>query len=664
MRAHSILLGLVSAALALPPRPGEGGQTFAIVQQFQTEQPRLASRLARRHEHHHDEALVDATAEEAWREKYEHDGGGDAATEGVLDAGFSATTSAAVSAPSSHPAMNSHHEEEGEHDHHHSREPPKLVLDEEEILKTHAPDPPSYLDLDRTSEGMPGTMVAHVVLMCLAFFGLLPLAIFLKAGGSHLAILPQVGFLALSLFGFFLGIVYARNTPDRYEGSSHTSWGWFTMALAVILNVVDVVRFLVKFTRFEQRFESMISLASSKVGWSRAEKHVTELHSGLEERTALVDSPSYEHSPGRWSLDQPQILSPSSSRGNSLTFSDSDTVYDSAGPDLGGVNVAAFEPPRSRLQIFVSNGLALAMRLLIVIAYIDVFNGVSVYTGVCRGNYLNGCLAHGIKGSVFFWYGLLTFARYCGGMSVLGWAWNKRPSGSGCTAEFVESFVIFLYGSTNTWMERMGKTGAYSVKDVQHISIAVMFWAAGSLGMLLESRTVRAWLAAPASRASALDPARISAPASSNFSFNPFPALVIGVTGVAMSAHHQTYQFQVEIHALWGYLLAAFSAFRFLTYFFLYLRPPASILPSRPPTEALASIFLACGGVVFVLSTEQITFAAMRHRADDMMAFLNVTFAFVCSVFVWIAVLFGVKGWATNRSEPRSVVESARPKPV
>lgn len=157
--------------------------------------------------------------------------------------------------------------------------------------------------------------------------------------------------------------------------------------------------------------------------------------------------------------------------------------------------------------------------------------------------------------------------------------------------------------------------------------------------MLLESRTVRAWLATPATRASSLDPARIAQPASSSFSFNPFPALVIGVTGVVMSAHHQAYQFQgecatlphlswlelkislvsVEIHALWGYLLAAFSVFRFLTYFFLYLRPPASILPSRPPTEALASLFLACGGVVFVLSTEQITFAAMRHQADDMM---------------------------------------------
>lgn len=74
------------------------------------------------------------------------------------------------------------------------------------------------------------------------------------------------------------------------------------------------------------------------------------------------------------------------------------------------------------------------------------------------------------------WYGLLTFGRYCGAFSALGWAWNRHPAKSHTiwTAEFVESLVIFVYGSTNTWMERMGKTGAYSVKDVQHISIAIM----------------------------------------------------------------------------------------------------------------------------------------------------------------------------------------------
>lgn len=135
-----------------------------------------------------------------------------------------------------------------------------------------------------------------------------------------------------------------------------------------------------------------------------------------------------------------------------------------------------------------------------------------------------------------------------------------------------------------------------------------------------------------------------------------------------MAAHHQTYQFQVDIHALWGNLLGAFAGFRFLTYFFLFLRPPSSILPSRPPTEALASLALTCGGVVFILSVEQVTFAAMRHHADDVMvrsgslmfrkrpesrahaicpnlqAFLNLTVAVVCAWFFWTACLFAIKG--------------------
>lgn len=92
-----------------------------------------------------------------------------------------------------------------------------------------------------------------------------------------------------------------------------------------------------------------------------------------------------------------------------------------------------------------------------------------------------------------------------------------------------------------------------------------------------------------------------------------------------MSAHHQDYAFQVTIHALWGYLLAGFSAFRLMTYFFLFVRPPVdSIMPSRPPTEALAAFCLVSGGIVFALSDEEISYASMRHGWDDMMAMLNI----------------------------------------
>ncbi len=74
-------------------------------------------------------------------------------------------------------------------------------------------------------------------------------------------------------------------------------------------------------------------------------------------------------------------------------------------------------------------------------------------------------------------YGVLTFARYLGAYSDLGWAWNRRPgSGYAPSAEMVECAAIFTYGITNTWMERFGASpgSAYTVKQVQHISIAVM----------------------------------------------------------------------------------------------------------------------------------------------------------------------------------------------
>lgn len=195
-------------------------------------------------------------------------------------------------------------------------------------------------------------------------------------------------------------------------------------------------------------------------------------------------------------------------------------------------------------------------------------------------------------------------------------------------------------------MERFGAHPGdpYTTKQVQHISIAVseiiiclcnvrltdpreqvMFWFAGLLGMGLESKTFRSWLAAGSlasqhyaapSHHHKREQNSVAEPPTYIASFNPFPALCIGIMGTAMAAHFQPYVFQVQIHALWGNLLTGFAVMRCLTYFFLWLGPPRSILPSRPPTEAVASFFLACGGLVFMFSTEEVTIAAMRQGRD------------------------------------------------
>jgi len=80
-----------------------------------------------------------------------------------------------------------------------------------------------------------------------------------------------------------------------------------------------------------------------------------------------------------------------------------------------------------------------------------------------------------------------------------------------------------------------------------------MFCFAGLIGMGIESRPIRKWLAHsvfPSSQSSDLPQEAIAEPQSYTGSFNPFPALVIGVTGAAMAAHVQTYLFQAGINNL------------------------------------------------------------------------------------------------------------------
>lgn len=117
-------------------------------------------------------------------------------------------------------------------------------------------------------------------------------------------------------------------------------------------------------------------------------------------------------------------------------------------------------------------------------------------------NVFNG-LAHTIKGGIFFWYGLLTLGRWMGCFVEYGWAWNVRPpaglvSSRKATipsAEFVESFVIFLYGSTNVFLEHLAAWGEpWTAQDLEHVSISIMFFGGGLVSTSCDIFCLRAVL--------------------------------------------------------------------------------------------------------------------------------------------------------------------------
>lgn len=91
---------------------------------------------------------------------------------------------------------------------------------------------------------------------------------------------------------------------------------------------------------------------------------------------------------------------------------------------------------------------------------------------------------------MFFWLGLFSLGRWSGSFADVGWAWNLRPINfhekPWCpSAEFVESALIFFYGSTNIFLEHLGSWGGeWSSQDLEHLAITVLFLGGGMVSLV------------------------------------------------------------------------------------------------------------------------------------------------------------------------------------
>lgn len=124
--------------------------------------------------------------------------------------------------------------------------------------------------------------------------------------------------------------------------------------------------------------------------------------------------------------------------------------------------------------------------------------------------------------------------------------------------------------------------------------------------MLIESNRVKDWLHSTIFR----QPAHLnrhghreaSWDRPNNVSLNPMPALIVFLLGVMMGSHHQEAMVSTMMHRQWGALLAGGAMARAVTYILLYIKPPTSYFPSRPPSELVGAFCLISGGLIFMLS--------------------------------------------------------------
>lgn len=303
---------------------------------------------------------------------------------------------------------------------------------------------------------------------------------------------------------------------------------------------------------------------------------------------------------------------------------------------------------------------------LFIYLMVDCGIGLAVGCLMGKGARIFNLLAHWIKGGVFFVLGIISLARYCGVGKGHGWAWNKvivkrDPLGSKSslwkklfsprgtiTMEGIESFLIFFYGSTNVFLEHLaGAGGAWTAKDLQHVSIAFMYIGTGLCGLLTEIKLNQWKFEHVMQHSEGTDREEVEQ-ASPGYSPNPFPTFTIFWTGILMSQHAQASEASRQIHMQWGYLLSYGSFFRLLTFVILFLVPNKDFRPSLPFTELISSFCLMCGGLVFMESTDQVV-EALEFRGFTPMFSFNLSVGFVALLMAWEMVLLYWRNWLERR---------------
>lgn len=275
-------------------------------------------------------------------------------------------------------------------------------------------------------------------------------------------------------------------------------------------------------------------------------------------------------------------------------------------------------------------------------------------------------LAHFIKGGVFFSLGLLSLARYCGAFERMGGSWNysfvstkeksnlglflrlQKPGSCITSFEMLESSLILFYGCTNVFLEHLSNPGGeWAAKDLQHVSIAFMYFGTGLCGVITELKLSN-WRKSLfyANVDNELLPENDDKLCvTPGFSPNIFPVFTIFWTGLLMSKHAQPTQLSTDIHVQWGSLLTYGSFFRVFTFIWLSYAPTKGkdlFAPGKPLTELVTSFCLLCGGLVFMESTDQFI-EALAYRGFTPMFTINVSVGIISLLMAWIISVFAIK---------------------
>ncbi|GMM38618.1 Ytp1 protein [Saccharomycopsis crataegensis] len=190
--------------------------------------------------------------------------------------------------------------------------------------------------------------------------------------------------------------------------------------------------------------------------------------------------------------------------------------------------------------------------------------------GFCYANETNHtgqCLAHGIMGSAFIFYGFVMLLWL-----MIPWFRNQKTR---YPPEFWDSIVISVWGCVNTFTEHR-PWEPWSHGDYQHTAMGIIWWCMGLVGIYLSKDGHRSFV----------------------------PGLIIAITGWAMSVHVQHLEISTKVHYFFG-LALMFAGFGRVIEIAFVLKDQRSIPGKIMSFQYVAPFGLVEAGLMFMGANEE-----------------------------------------------------------
>jgi hypothetical protein len=239
--------------------------------------------------------------------------------------------------------------------------------------------------------------------------------------------------------------------------------------------------------------------------------------------------------------------------------------------------------------------------LLVLTGWVKTCLAPAALFGFCREAHTGQCIAHGIMGSAFVWYGFV-YAM------ILVVPYFKDPTIKQ-SQEFYDSLLMLAWGIVNTFTEhRWGQE--WSMSDYQHTVNGILWWAGGLLGLFLSRGGRRSFM----------------------------PALMLIFTGWAMSEHSQHLEISTKIHYMFGLALIVGGVIRICEIAFLVKDQRSLPNAGINSFQLLTPFSLIEAGILFMGANEEQLELVLRLGSEHSAYILLLTAA-AFIVYLWQLLL-------------------------